>query len=135
MRSGILDLLGLKGKARDDATTPVTLAGLSLLTAGALMLKDVGFVVSIAGATFGCSLIFVIPMIMNIANIKNQAKSMGKSLTGSRKLEVLGNYGLIISGIILSIIGVAVSVLREMGKNVNQLHRSANPFNKAITIL
>ena len=40
------------------------------LDRGALVLKDVGFVVIISGAMFGCLLIFIVPALMTISNIK-----------------------------------------------------------------
>ena len=41
-----------------------------MVTLLALVLKDVGFVVSISGAMFGCLLMFIVPAIMTISNIK-----------------------------------------------------------------
>mmetsp|Transcript_53807 Transcript_53807/g.106138 ORF Transcript_53807/g.106138 Transcript_53807/m.106138 type:complete len:483 (+) Transcript_53807:102-1550(+) len=116
LRNGVLDLAKLKGPSRDNAFTPVTVAGLALLTGLALVLKDVGFVVSISGAMFGCAVMFIIPAIMNIANIKLNAKNFGSEMTSGNKIEVAGNYGMMLTGIAMAIVGVSVSVLREMGK-------------------
>lgn len=116
LRDGVLDLAQLKDKARDNAFAPVTIAGLSLLTGLALVLKDVGFVVSISGAMFGCAVMFIIPAIMNIANIRMGAKKYGKELTSGNKLEVAGNYGMLLTGVAMAVIGVSITVLREMGK-------------------
>ena len=116
LRDGVLDLAKLKDKAREKAFVPVTIGGLSLITALALVLKDVGFVVSISGAMFGCAVMFIIPAVMNIANINNGLKRTGKAITSGSKLEVAGNYGMMVTGIAMAIIGVTVSVLKEMGK-------------------
>lgn len=114
LRDGVLDLAKLQGPARDKAFAPVTIGGLGLLTAMALVLKDVGFVVSISGAMFGCSVMFIIPAIMNIASMRAKARKIGGAPASS--LEVAGNYGMLGTGIAMAAIGVSVTVLREMGK-------------------
>ena len=43
-----------------------TIGVLSVVTLPALALKDVGFVVSISGAMFGCLLIFIVSALSNI---------------------------------------------------------------------
>jgi amino acid permease len=118
LRDGVLDLAKAKGPTRDAAFAPVTIGGLALLTALALVLKDVGFVVSISGAMFGCAVMFIIPAIMNIANIKNKRNILAMSgvPTNEGGLEVAANYGMMLTGIAMAVIGVSVSVLREMGK-------------------
>lgn len=116
LRDGLLDLRGLQGSARDAAVTPVTLSMLGLVTGLALVLKDVGFVVSITGALFGCTLMFVVPAIMNIAHVKDVAKRQGRSLSGRDSLETTVNYGMIAAGLAMAALGVAVTTLRQMGK-------------------
>lgn len=120
LRDGVLDLAKLKGTARDKAFAPVTLGGLGLLTALALVLKDVGFVVSISGAMFGCAVMFIIPAILNIANIRQKAQKAVAAGVGNAKgsngLEVMMNYGMMATGIVMAAIGVSVTILREMGK-------------------
>ena len=116
LRDGILDLAKLKDTARNNAFYPITISVLSLLTGLALVLKDVGFVVSISGAMFGCAVMFIIPAIMNIANIKQSEKKYNMQLTSGQKFEINANYGMMLTGIAMAIIGVSVSVLREMGQ-------------------
>lgn len=111
-----MDLRGLSGAARDAAVTPITLTMLSLVTGLALVLKDVGFVVSITGALFGCTLMFVVPSIMNIAHMKSSAARAGRSLSGRDQLEKNVNYGMIAAGLAMASIGIAVSTLKQMGK-------------------
>ena len=60
----------LSGRDREAAAGPITVGVLSVVTLLALVLKDVGFVVSISGAMFGCLLMFIVPAIMTISNIK-----------------------------------------------------------------
>jgi hypothetical protein len=44
------------------------------------------------------------------------AKKYGKELTSGNKLEVAGNYGMLLTGVAMAVIGVSITVLREMGK-------------------
>jgi hypothetical protein len=66
---------------------------------------------SLSGALFGCILLFVLPAIMNISNLKRKT-----SLSANDKLEIKGNYGMIVVGILMTILGVSVSVLKQIGK-------------------
>jgi len=116
LRDGIMDILKIKNEERNKVFVPITLTSLSVLTALALVLKDVGFVVSISGAMFGCSVMFIIPAIMNISLIKKQAKNMGKTLTKSNNFEITTNYGMMGTGFVMAVIGVLVSVLKQLGK-------------------
>jgi len=74
----------------------------------------VGFVVSVSGAAFGSILMFIVPAIMNINNIKAAAK--GKELQSGEKTEIAANYGLIGLGGLMGVLGVAVSTLKQLGK-------------------
>lgn len=116
LRDGIMDILKIKNEERNKVFIPITLTSLSVLTALALVLKDVGFVVSISGAMFGCSVMFIIPAIMNISLIRKQAKNMGKTLTKSNNFEIAANYGMMGTGFVMAVIGVLVSVLKQLGK-------------------
>lgn len=115
LREGILDLAKVKGEGRSKAATPLTWGLLSLVTALALVLKDVGFVVSLSGAMFGVALMFMVPAIMNICNTKN-ALPIGSALSGKGKLELALNYGMIGMGVVMSGVGVTISTLRQLGK-------------------
>ena len=93
---------------------PVTIGILSVVTALALVLRDVGFVNSLSGSMFGCLLLFVLPAVMNINTLQSKAKSAALSLM--QKFEMGANYGMIGVGFVMTIIGIAVSVLSQMGK-------------------
>jgi len=112
LREGVLDLQNIQGVNRDAAFGKTTLVMLSLVTALALVLKDVGFVVSLTGALFGCTIMFVVPSIMNIAAIKKISARTGKQSS----TEIALNYGMIGTGLSMAAIGVVVSVLKQMGK-------------------
>jgi amino acid permease len=114
LREGLLDMGGVKGEARGRAFQAVTIGLLSLVTALALVLRDVGFVVSISGALFGCALMFVVPAIMTIKNLgRLVAAGQGSKNSG---LERAFNYGLILTGSIMGALGVFVSTMRQLGK-------------------
>lgn len=111
LRDGILDLKQVSGEARDKLVRPMTFGLLALVTSLALVLKDVGFVVSVSGAMFGSALMFMVPAWMNICNKKKQS-----SLTSSEKFEVGFNYGMIGTGFVMGVLGVLISTLRQLGK-------------------
>eukprot|EP01035_Chromulina_nebulosa_P026613 gene26613-34860_t len=116
LRDGILDLLNVTGSVREGLVPYLTFGLLGLVTGLALVLKDVGFVVSVSGALFGCSLMFIVPAIMNINNIKSFAKSTDKALSKGNKVEIALNYLLAGSGVVMGGLGVAISVLKQIGK-------------------
>lgn len=116
LREGILDLAKITGEKRAKMFPSLTLGLLSVVTSLALVLKDVGFVVSVSGALFGSALMFVVPTVMNIANIKRRFKANNAALTSQAKVEVGLNYGLMGTGVVMGALGVVISVLRQMGK-------------------
>lgn len=116
LREGLLDLGGLSGEKRNKAFMPFTVGLMGLLTGMALILKDVSFVVSLSGALFGQLLMIIIPTIMNVSLIKSAARKMGQAVTKKGKIEIYSNYFLMLVGAIMTVLGVFVSVAREMGK-------------------
>jgi amino acid permease len=109
LREGLLDLTGKKTiQERNKSFFPFTISLLGIVTAMALVLRDVGFVVSISGALFGCLLMFIVPGIMNISILKKQQ--------GNHGLEIGVNYGLIGTGVVMTILGVYVSIMSQLGK-------------------
>ena len=118
LREGILDLLKFTGDSRKKVVAPFTVIALSAVTLGALMLRDVGFVVSLSGALFGCILMFVVPALMNIANLKANAadskSAKGTALSKNDKLEINLNYGLVVTGILLTVIGTIITVKKQV---------------------
>jgi len=119
LREGVLDLLHITGESRSRAAFPFTVISLSVVTALALTLRDVGFVVSLSGALFGCILMFVVPGLMNIANLKAKTKALsGKpviALSSQDQLEIKLDYGLVAMGIALTFLGVGVTLNRQIG--------------------
>jgi solute carrier family 38 (sodium-coupled neutral amino acid transporter), member 11 len=116
LRDGILDLAKVPRESRGNYFMPLTLGLLGIVTGLALILKDVGFVVSVSGALFGNALMFVVPAIMHISNIRRKFKSSNTDMTSQAKLEVGFNYGLIGTGVVMGALGVVISVLKQLGK-------------------
>jgi len=105
LRDGILDMLGVTDTTRrNQLTLPVTVTTFALITSIALVLKNVGLVVAFSGALIGAMLIYSVPAIMNICNIRNS--SNGKTqLTTSNKLELLVNYFIVFMGVGIAAVG------------------------------
>jgi sodium-coupled neutral amino acid transporter 11 len=116
LRDGILDLQKVSGEARSKAFQPLTLGLLTVITTIALLVKDVGFVVSVSGALFGSALMFVVPAVMNIKNLKAIADKAKSQLTSNNKLEIAFNWGMIVTGIVMGALGVIISTLKQFGK-------------------
>jgi amino acid permease len=117
LREGILDLANIKEEEkRSNALRPLTVGLLTVVTGLAIVLRDVGFVVSISGAMFGAALMFVVPAMMNIANMRALAKQKNIALTKGQGVEIAANYGIVGTGVSLGVLGVAISVLRQLKK-------------------
>lgn len=112
LREGLLDLMNFSEERRKKAVKPLTVGLLSIITVMALLLKDVGFVVSLSGSLFGCSLMFIVPAIMTIQNSKkNRVKSGSEN-----NLEISMNYIIIGLGIALTVIGTGITIDRQLSK-------------------
>ena len=112
MRDGIFDLAKAGDEARAKWSKPLNLGLISIVTVLAILLKDVGFVVSLSGALFGTTLMFMVPSYMNICNVK---KGVGAARSKS-KTEVMFNYFTLVLGTAMGALGVGISVLSQLGK-------------------
>ena len=117
LRAGIFDVMGINGRERDDIAPVATLILLVVCTVLALVLHDVGFVVSLSGALFGCIIMFVVPMMMNVMSMLKSAAQEQKSidmLDVWSQIEIYSNCVIILLGFALSIAGALATVLREL---------------------
>jgi amino acid permease len=114
--NGVMDIRKLEGEDRQRNRGPITVGTLALVTALVVFIKDLGFVVGMTGALFACPMMFIVPSIMTIASIRSVARKVKKSLSLSQRIEIGANYGLISTGLVMTVIGVLVCVLRQMGK-------------------
>jgi sodium-coupled neutral amino acid transporter 11 len=122
LREGALDLVVGVSPAdptsRAKATKLASVVLMTLITALALVLKNVGIVVSFSGALIGAMLIYTVPAIMNICDLKAAAVAGSKSnKTGSKALsgELMVNYGMAVMGCVIAVIGVATTLLGASG--------------------
>eukprot|EP00970_Alexandrium_tamarense_P002730 scaffold387_cov195-Alexandrium_tamarense.AAC.10 len=84
-RDGILEMLQVPKEERTDAKlNNLTYAILGFVTAVALKITDLSFIMSFGGATLGNALIYVYPAIM----FRSAVKNMGDDATTAQKLEV-----------------------------------------------
>jgi amino acid permease len=84
-RDGWLDLLKVPmNKRTDGVLTKTTLAILACVTFAATQLKELAFLMSLAGATLGNALIYVYPALM----FRSAVKGMGSKASGGLKREV-----------------------------------------------
>jgi hypothetical protein len=106
-RDGILDMAKVPLSERSDGMlNKVTFGALSVITALALFLKDVSFVLSFAGATLGNALIYVYPALM----FRGTVKKMGDKATKSLKREVKFALSNAVLGIVMGSIGATMAV-------------------------
>lgn len=116
LRNGIMDLGKFSAEKRAKWTRPLTVGLLALLTGLAIILKDVGFVVSIAGAVFGNAIMFVIPAIMSLSNSKKPTVSKaGVQLGRMSQVEASFNKFMVVTGIFMAVVGAVISILLQIG--------------------
>jgi len=85
LRDGVLDLAKVPSDKRsNNLQNKLTVGLLSFITALALTVKDLTFVLSFGGATFGNALIYVFPALM----FRRSVKDMGEKATKGLKREV-----------------------------------------------
>jgi hypothetical protein len=102
-RDGVLDLLKVKGTPKTQNL--LTVALLSAVTFGALVIPDVSFVMAFAGATLGNSLIYVFPALMFRGAIKKKADA-----TPGQKREVKFAMGSAGVGIAMGVLGAKMAI-------------------------
>lgn len=125
LREGVLDLSNvIEPEKRSNALRPLTIALLMVITGGALVLKDLGFVVSFSGAIFGSMVMFIVPALMNINNIQRRqklaaSKDKGKKVskaTKNEQTELLINYGIVAMGATMGALGATITTLKQLKK-------------------
>ena len=107
-RDGIFDLANVSVDKRSDAmVNHVTLLTLALITVGALIVKDLSFVLSFGGATVGSALIYVFPALMYRKLIQSLDND---STTSAQKAEVCFAMFSATLGIVMGAIGALISL-------------------------
>jgi hypothetical protein len=88
-----------------------TLAILALVTALAVAVTDVGFVVSVSGASFGALLIFCVPALCFLAAKRADSGGGYPGALNSSKAEVAGVHALVAFGVLAAVFGTTVTCL------------------------
>ena len=85
LRDGLLEMMKVPLEERTDTKiNNLTYIVLGVVTAAALKITDLSFIMSFFGATLGNALIYVYPAIM----LKSAVKDMGENATSAQKMEV-----------------------------------------------
>ncbi|KAL7548095.1 hypothetical protein ACHAWF_011382 [Thalassiosira exigua] len=105
-RDGWLDLLRVPAEKRTDGLlTKATLAILSGITVVATQLKELAFIMSLAGATLGNALIYVYPALM----FRSAVKGMGEKASKGLKREVPFAMFSALLGVVMGCIGAKMA--------------------------
>lgn len=102
-RDGLGDLLKLDGTSK--SRNILTVALLSAITAGALIIPDVSFVLALAGATLGNALIYIFPALMFRGAIKKKTDA-----TAGQKREVKLALGSALAGLVMGVVGAKMAI-------------------------
>lgn len=113
LRDSLFDFLGISEANKERVYYPLTIALLTVITGFALVLRNVGKVVSFSGALIGSMMIYIIPALMNIGNYKHARKT--SSATTIEQVELIGNYFMAAMGVIVAVIGVALNFKGNSG--------------------
>lgn len=106
-RDGVLDVANVPAKKRTNGVLNfVTVGMLSIITGLALTVKDLKFVLSFGGATFGNALIYVFPGLM----FRKAVKDMGDKATKGMKREVKFAMGSLALGIGMGCVGAKMAL-------------------------
>merc|ERR1711862_1004717 len=101
-RDGWLDLLKVPSNKRTSSMlTKATVAILAGITLIASQLKELAFIMSLAGATLGNALIYVFPSLMFRSAVKNMG---GKASTGLKREVPFAMFSAVL-GIVMGAIG------------------------------
>jgi len=92
-----------------NAWKTLTVLAIALTTSLAVLTTDVGFLVSLAGSSFGAAIIFCVPSAIFLA--AKSADDKDKPLLPSSKAEVSAIHFLFIFGVFAALFGTAVTVL------------------------
>eukprot|EP00904_Undaria_pinnatifida_P009553 jgi/Undpi1/5728/HiC_scaffold_2.g01002.m1 len=110
LRDGIRELRGSKpGETKLRTEWTVGLVG--VVTAAALKLSDLGFVNSFGGALVGSGIVYSFPALMFLKPLQRKVAGGAGKLAGSVRREMVANHGIVMTGLVMGVLGCAVSVL------------------------
>lgn len=70
VREGVMDLLNVPGERRQKISDPLTIVLLTIITCLAMTLKDIRYILSFGGATWGNCVIYIFPALMVVQGAK-----------------------------------------------------------------
>ena len=106
-RDGLLEMMKVPKEERTDAKlNNMTLIILGVVTAVALKVKDLSFIMSFGGATLGNALIYVYPALM----FRSAVKNLGDEATKAQKMEVYLSLAFAVLGIGMGCIGAKMAL-------------------------
>jgi hypothetical protein len=70
--------------------------------------KDLGLVIAVGGAVLGSTIVYILPALMFLFNMRRKAKA-GATFTKGQKLEVIANKALVVMGVGLGSLGIYTS--------------------------
>ena len=95
-----------KEERTDAKLNHMTLIILGVVTAVALKVKDLSFIMSFGGATLGNALIYVYPALM----FRSAVKNLGDEATKAQKMEVYLSLAFAVLGIGMGCIGAKMAL-------------------------
>ena len=95
-----------KEERTDAKLNNLTIIMLGAITATALKITDLSFIMSMGGATLGNALIYVYPAIM----FKNAVTNLGDEATSAQKAEVYVAMAFAALGIVMGCIGARMAL-------------------------
>lgn len=109
LRDSIFDLFRTPEAARTKQFMPITLLLFSVVTGLAMVVSNVGKVVSLSGAIIGSLLNYIIPGVLNIRQYQwDREHYPEKEVTKLMKGELYVNYLLVLMGCVFGVTGVTL---------------------------
>lgn len=110
LRDGIREMRGITPD-QTKGRTAWTIGLIALTSAVSLKLTDLGFVNSFCGAVIGSGIIYVFPALMFLRPLRKRMIAGGAKLAAAVRREVAVNNGIVVTGVVMGVLGAAVSVL------------------------
>lgn len=112
LRDGIREMRGVLPE-ETKGRTEWTIGLLGATTAVSLALTDLGFVNSFCGALVGSGIIYIFPSIMFLRPLRNGIRAGVAKLTNAIRREMAANQAILVTGVVMGVLGAAVSVLES----------------------
>lgn len=110
LRDGIREMRGVMPE-ETKGRTAWTVGLLGLTTAVSIVLTDLGFVNSFCGALIGSGIIYIFPSLMFLKPLRDLIRAGTSKLTHAVRREMVGNKAIVATGVVMGVLGAAVSVL------------------------